>query len=68
VIIDNPFSVLDNEEERNKIQQQGVIHLKQKRRRIRSNELHYVDHPVLGILVRITQYIKPEDVVSTKQR
>jgi len=65
---DNPFSVLDNEEERNKIQQQGVIHLKQKRRRVRSNELHYVDHPVLGILVRITQYIKPEDVVSTKQR
>ena len=61
VATDNPFSVLDNESTREKIQKQGVIHLKQKRRRIRSNELHYVDHPVLGILINITRYEKPED-------
>lgn len=58
---DNPFSVLDNVEERSEVEKQGVIHLKQKRRRIRSNELHYIDHPVLGILIRITRYEKPED-------
>lgn len=58
---DNPFSVLDNEAVRSEIQKQGVIHLKQKRRRIRSSELHYVDHPVLGMLIYITRYEKPED-------
>ena len=58
---DNPFSALDNEAVRSGIQKQGVIHLKQKRRRIRSSELHYVDHPVLGILIYITRYEKPED-------
>lgn len=61
---ENPFSILDNEAERDKVKKQGVIHLKQKRRRIRSNELHYVDHPVLGILVRMTPYIKPEEEVN----
>ena len=64
---DNPFSVLDEGNENNEMQKQGVIHLKQKRRRIRSNELHYVDHPVLGILIRITRYEKPEEVVSKNQ-
>ena len=39
---------------------QGVIYLKQTRNRMKSNELHYIDHPVLGILVKITPYIKPE--------
>ena len=58
---DNPFSVLDNEEVRSEIQKQSVIHLKQKRRRIRSSKLHYIDHPVLGILIYITRYEKPED-------
>lgn len=61
VISDNPFSVLDNEKERFKIEKQAVIHLKQKRRRIRSSELHYIDHPVLGILINITRYENPED-------
>lgn len=60
---DNPFSVLDSEKIRSEIQKQGVIHLKQKRRRIRSNELHYIDHPVLGILINITRYEKPEDMI-----
>lgn len=59
---DNPFSVLDNENVRKELQKQGVIHLKQDRRRIRSNELHYLDHPVLGILVRMTPHKKPEEV------
>lgn len=61
---DNPFSVLDNEQERTELEKQGVIHLKQKRRRIRSNELHYVDHPVLGILVNITRYELPEETAT----
>lgn len=60
-ITDNPFSVLDNENERNKVKKQGVIHLKQERRRIRSSQLHYIDHPVLGILIHITPYEKPEE-------
>lgn len=41
-------------------QKQGVIYLKQSRRRMKSNELHYIDHPVLSMLVKITPYIKPE--------
>lgn len=42
------------------IEKQGVIYLKQTRNRIRSNELHYIDHPVLSILVKMTPYIKAE--------
>ena len=61
---DNPFSELDNEKVRSEIQKLGVIHLKQKRRRIRSNELHYIDHPVLGILINITRYEKQEDMIA----
>ena len=66
-ITDNPFSVLDNESERDKIKKQGVIHLKQDRRRIRSSELHYIDHPVLGILINITPYEKPEEQAEIKK-
>ena len=65
---ENPFALLDNESERNEMQKQGIIHLKQKRNRIRSNELHYVDHPVLGILIRITPYEKPEKITSIKRQ
>lgn len=61
---ENPFAVLDNQSERNDIEKQGVIHLKQKRNRIRSNELHYLDHPTLSILVHITQYKNPEDLTA----
>jgi len=61
---DNPFSVLDNQSELSEIEQQGVIHLKQKRRRIRSKELHYLDHPALGILILITPYEKPENLAA----
>ena len=31
-------------------------HLMQQSRRMRSNELHYLDHPMLGILVRINRH------------
>ncbi len=31
-----------------------VYHLNQMRRRMRSRELHYLDHPVIGMLIRIT--------------
>jgi len=36
-----------------------VYQMKQLRRRIRSKELHYLDHPVLGLLMVITPYEKP---------
>ena len=61
---ENPFSVLDNQSERSEIEKQGVIHFKQKRNRIRSKELHYLDHPALSILVHITQYKNPEDIAA----
>jgi hypothetical protein len=61
---DNPFEVLDNETPVADMEKQGIIHLKQHRRRIRSKELHYIDHPVLGILLLITPYELPEDVAE----
>ena len=61
---DNTFLVLDNESERSELDKQSVIHFKQKRRRIRSTELHYLDHPALGILIRIMPYEKPEDLAD----
>lgn len=60
-ISDNPFSALDNESERSNLEKQGIIYLNQDRRRMRSNELHYIDHPVLGILIQITPYELPEE-------
>ena len=62
---ENPFAVLDNENSRGTLEKQGIVHLKQNRRRMRSKELHYLDHPVLGILINITPYEKPEDGVKT---
>ena len=47
-------------------EKQGVIYLKQKRNRIRSNELHYIDHPVISLLVKMTPYIKPEVPKETR--
>lgn len=61
---ENPFADLDVENERDKIEKQGVIHFKQNRRRIRSNELHYLDHPALGILIRITPYENSEEITN----
>ena len=38
-----------------------VFLLKQLRRRIRSTELHYLDHPVMSMILMITPYEKPEE-------
>jgi hypothetical protein len=27
---------------------------------MRSDELHYIDHPLMGVLIRVTTYEKPE--------
>lgn len=43
-----------------------VFLLKQLRRRMRSKELHYLDHPVLGMLLMITPYEKPEQANQLK--
>ena len=64
---ENPFEVLDSDTPVADMEKQGIIHLKQKRRRIRSTELHYLDHPVLGILLLITPFELPEDVAAKKQ-
>ena len=34
-------------------------------RRMRSDELHYVDHPKLGILIRAERYLPEEDAPDT---
>lgn len=47
-------------------QEPEVFLLKQLRRRIRSKELHYLDHPVLGMLLMITPYEKPEQGDQSK--
>ena len=65
---DNPFEVLDSEVPVEGLEKQGIIHLKQKRRRIRSKELHYLDHPVLGILILITPYEMPEDAAEAPKK
>ena len=41
--------------------QLSAYQMKQLRRRIRSKELHYLDHPVLGMLLIITPYEKSEE-------
>ncbi len=66
---DNPFVVLDTDDSQTGLNNKQVIHVKQVRRRIRSNELHYLDHPVLGLLLKITPF-KPEEstaAVTIKQ-
>ncbi len=46
----------DTEEPLEAEQRPVVYHLDQIRRRMRSRELHYLDHPVIGMLIRITPY------------
>ena len=55
---ETPFPFLSNEEAQNK---QHIIYFNQERRRIRSNELHYLDHPVISMLLQITPYEKPDE-------
>jgi hypothetical protein len=33
-------------------------------RRMRSNELHYIDHPLMGLLIKITPYELPEPKIT----
>lgn len=41
-----------------------VVTLEQKRR-MRSGEMHYIDHPLMGLLVKITRYeLPPEDELN----
>ena len=63
---ENPFEILDTNTSAPVTEKQGIIHLKQQRRRIRSKELHYLDHPVLGILLLITPYETSDDLTSNK--
>ena len=60
------FSFFNDESDPVEIPKQGVIYFKQERSRMRSSELHYIDHPVLGILVQITPYLKPEAAEEMK--
>jgi hypothetical protein len=39
----------------------GVVLLRESRR-LRSGELHYLDHPKLGVLVRVEPVVPPPDV------
>lgn len=40
----------------------NVVYLIQQSRRMRSKELHYIDHPVIGMLVMITPVDIPKDI------
>jgi hypothetical protein len=42
-----------------------VVLLKQKRR-MRSGELHFIDHPLMGLLIKITPYELPEEIDETQ--
>lgn len=48
-------------------QKQQVIYFNQERRRMRSSELHYLDHPVISMLIQITPYEKKEEPVILKK-
>ncbi|WP_390619000.1 CsiV family protein [Maricurvus nonylphenolicus] len=43
-----------------------VVLLKQKRR-MRSGELHFIDHPLVGLLIKITPYELPEEIEEETQ-
>jgi len=42
----------------NQFSVERTVALRQKRR-MRSNELHYLDHPLMGLLVKVTPYERP---------
>ena len=60
---ENPFQELAG----NLFSVERTVVMRQQRR-MRSNELHYIDHPLMGLLVRITTYEfpEPEEEVSTE--
>lgn len=36
-------------------------------RRMRSNELHYIDHPLMGLLIKVTPYEPPEQSIASDE-
>ncbi len=52
---ENPFLDLVG----NQYSVERTIALRQ-HRRMRSNELHYIDHPLMGLLIKVTPYTLPE--------
>lgn len=44
----------------------ATAHLKQSRR-MRSDELHYIDHPLFGMLVHITPYKQPDPALDIQE-
>lgn len=54
-LFSNPFEAISN----NQYRVDRTVLLQQERR-MRSNELHYIDHPLMGLLIRITPYEFPE--------
>lgn len=55
VTADEAIDRFDSDYLENRAGKDQVYYLKQNRR-MRSKELHYIDHPVLGVLVKITPY------------
>jgi len=53
--IENPFLDISS----NQYSVDRTIALRQ-HRRMRSNELHYIDHPLMGVLIKITPYEFPD--------
>jgi hypothetical protein len=45
------------------------VHIQQTRRRIRSNELHYLDHPLMGMVILITPHeVEAKDIPVNKKK
>jgi hypothetical protein len=62
---ENTVTYSDIELDQENDEEPEVFLLKQLRRRIRSTELHYLDNPVMGMLLLITPYEKPEQPDQT---
>ena len=41
----------------------NIVQLKQKRR-MRSKELHYIDHPQVGLLIKLMPYERPTEILE----
>jgi hypothetical protein len=41
----------------------NIFHMKN-HRRMRSKELHYIDHPLVGMLIQINPVVKPKNEVE----
>lgn len=59
----NPFTTLSE----NYFDVERTVVLRQDRR-MRSNELHYIDHPLMGLLIKITPYERPAADTTVQQQ